>query len=180
MSGKKINEHCTGIAFLPAIFLLVFSYACQRDDICPASTPTTPLLEVIFLDNEDPELTKPAANLRVRNVDFDTIVVDRSNAVEINLPLRTDVGETTYEFILNAPLIADGDEEPQNDESRSVSISFVYTRNEIYLNRACGFIVDYENIEPAVIPGGDTWFDRFELVPANLEDETNTFLIIYH
>ena len=53
--------------------LLLFSaiISCERDDICPESTPTTPRLIIRFYDNTELSETKRVINLQVTGLDYD-------------------------------------------------------------------------------------------------------------
>ncbi|UJH91459.1 hypothetical protein LZ575_01435 [Antarcticibacterium sp. 1MA-6-2] len=62
MPRKKIK-----ILALAGLFLLMpLAQSCQRDDICPAATPVTPLLKIAFFDAEELDVPKPPVNLRVK------------------------------------------------------------------------------------------------------------------
>ena len=180
MLRKKIvpfNIRALGIGIL---CLAMLSISCQRDDICPDSTPITPLLRISFFDFENPEIPKPPTNLRVKVADMDSILLNRINLSEIGIPLKTDVDFTDYEFILNAPVIT---EEDSTDNSNTDKIRFTYARNEIYINRACSFKVNYIDLKATPqLPAEDTdrWIKNIVVEEENIENETNTHIFIYH
>lgn len=159
-------------------FLLQLNFGCQRDDICPASTQTTPLLNISFFDSLERDIPKPPVNLRVKATDFDTIILDRVNVAEISIPLRTDINATEYEFILNAT----DDEDDDDDISNIDIINFTYTSEEIYINRACSFKVNYLNLNATLRAANDdnTWINSITVEERNIENETTTHIIIYH
>lgn len=172
---------------LPLLLLLVgvavtFT-GCQRDDICPEATPVTPLITIFFFDAEEPDLPKTVPSLRVRSVDFDTIVFPRENTNEITIPLRTDRDVTVYEFIRNAPIITEDGEGEPGENTNSDIVEFIYSREENYVNRACSFIVNYIDIRPIPREDDNPWITRINSIIVegeNLENETDTYFAIYH
>src|SRR5690554_6425773 len=109
MLRKKIRV--TGILMILAL-LTVINLGCQRDDICPESTVTTPVQNIAFFDITETDVPKTPVNLRVKAVDYDSIYVNRVNQSTLSIPLRTDVNTTQYEFTINAPVLPeDGEEE---------------------------------------------------------------------
>ncbi len=161
-------------------FFLQVNLGCQRDDICPQSTQTTPMLNISFFDTEDPEIPKPPVNLTVRAVFYDTIIQFRGNESSLQLPLRLDAQATEYEFILNAPAVPeDGEEDPENISNLD-RITFSYTPEQIYINRACSFKVNFLNLNAQLEPDGNTWINTIIVEEENIENETDTHIIIYH
>lgn len=161
------------------LFLALINLSCQRDDICPDSTVVTPLLRISFFDFENPEIQKPPTNLRVKAADFDSILLNRENVSEIKIPLKTDVDFTEYEFILNAPVTT----VDSTGNSNTDKIRFTYARNEIYVNRACSFKVNYLDLKAFPHPPDEDinrWIKNIVVVEENIEDETNTHILIYH
>lgn len=161
-------------------FFLQLNLGCQRDDICPESTPTTPMLNVSFFDTEDPEIPKPPVNLTVRAVFYDTIIQFRVNKSSLSLPLRLDAQATQYEFILNAPAVPQEGEAAPEDISNRDLITFSYTPEQIYTNRACGFKVNFLNLNAQLDGDGIPWINTIIVEEENIENETDTHIIIYH
>jgi len=180
MLRKKIVEFDLKILGVGLIFLALINFSCQRDDICPDSTPVTPLLRISFFDLENPEVPKPPTNLRVKAADMDSIFLNRVNVSEISIPLKTDVDFTEYEFILNAQVIT---EEDSVSNSNTDKIRFTYARNEIYINRACSYKVNYINLKASpqtLEEDTDRWIKNIVVEEENIENETNTHIFIYH
>lgn len=159
---------------LISAFLLLMTQACQKDDICSAATQTTPMLLISFFDAEDPNTPKPASNLLVREIFYDTVIYNRQNTAEIRVPLRVDLGTTEYEFILNAPA------EGVLDNSNSDILSFTYDPEEIYVSRACSFKVNFKNLTAGVSPDNDAWIRSITIVEENVENETSAHIHIFH
>ena len=178
MLRKKIKKIDLKILGVGLIFLALINFSCQRDDICPDSTPITPLLRISFFDIENPEVPKPPTNLRVKAADMDSIFLNRVNMSEISIPLKTDVDFTEYEFILNAQVITEEDSVSNTD-----NIRFTYARNEIYINRACSYKVNYTNLKASpqtLAEDSDRWIKNIVVEEENIENETNTHIFIYH
>jgi hypothetical protein len=178
MFRKKIKEIDRKILGVGMIFLALINFSCQRDDICPDSTPITPLLRISFFDIENPEVPKPPTNLRVKAADMDSIFLNRVNVSEISIPLKTDVDFTEYEFILNAQIITEADSVSNTDKIR-----FTYARNEIYINRACSYKVNYIDLKASpqtLVEDTDRWIKNIVVEEENIENETNTHIFIYH
>ncbi len=165
----------TGIKFLLlSAFLVVIAVGCQKDDICTPTTQTTPMLRISFFDAEDPTVPKPASNLLVREIFFDTVIVARETSAEIRIPLRVDVGTTEYEFILNAPV------EGGTDESSSARLTFSYDPQEVFVNRACSFKVEFRDLNVTFTPENNSWISSITVVEENIENETSDHVHIYH
>ena len=106
--------------------VLLISLSCERDDICAASTITTPLLTIGFLDGENINETKPL-NITIYKPDFsDSIVYNNASAVEI--PLRTDTTATVLVFVKNPNNLA-ATEDPNNADT----VTFNYTPQEEFI-----------------------------------------------
>lgn len=162
------------------VFFLQFNTGCQRDDICPVSTQTTPMLIISFLDAADQETPKPPVNLTVRAVFYDTIIQARGNEALLRLPLRLDAQATEYEFILNAPETPEEGEEAPEDISNLDRITFSYTPEQIYINRACSFKVNFLNLNASLENDGNPWINTITVEEENIENETEPHIIIYH
>lgn len=159
--------------FISALLILIVT-GCQRDDICSAATQTTPMLLISFFNVEDTTAPKPATNLLVREIFYDTIIYNRESAAEIRIPLRVDSGTTEYEFILNAPA------EGAADESNADRLIFSYDTEEIYISRACSFKVNFMDLSVEVNPENNPWISSITIVEENIENETSAHVRIYH
>ncbi|GAA0872198.1 DUF6452 family protein [Gangjinia marincola] len=154
--------------------LLVFG--CQRDDLCPEDTPTTPSLNIDFLDFSNPAIAKNVSNLSIKaqNEDEflplgdegDTII---SSTNSILIPLRTDNNTTVYDFIIN------------DNEGNVVNVDqliFNYNTKEIYINRACGFKVEYENFDAILTQDDNRWISSIDVIEDEIVDESITHVQI--
>lgn len=159
---------------------LMLLTSCQRDDICPESTVTTPQLRISFFDFEERDIPKPPANLRVKLSETDSILLNRVNVAEIRVPLRTNQNLTEYDFILNAAVLDDTGIDPTGNPDK---LLFSYARNEIYINRACSYKVNYVDLNVDVQSEQDAntiWIKEINIAEETIENETNTHIFIYH
>lgn len=166
--------------FFSLAFVLVLLTSCQRDDICPESTVTTPQLRISFFDFDEREIPKPPANLRVKLSETDSILLNRINVADIRVPLRTNQNFTEYDFILNAAVLDSAGADTSGNPDR---LLFAYARNEIYINRACSYKVNFIDLNVDVQPEQDPntfWIREINVVEETIENETNTHILIYH
>lgn len=185
MPRKKIKIPAIAGLFLSLFFM---SQGCQRDDICPASTVTTPMLNIAFFDEDETDVPKTPVNLRVQAVDYDTIYVNRYNESTISIPLRTDVDITQYVFTINAPeLPEEGEEEVPGDNTNRDTLTFTYNANRIYVNRACSYKVNFLDFQARLEQDDNNWInsvlpeDGVEDIEVDfIENEAQTHINIYH
>ena len=183
MFRKKINFKSQNLVFA-ALSLMLMTISCQKDDICPASTVTTPLIKVLFFDAENLQQddAKPAVNLRVKAQDTTLALISRSTTTAFDLPLDTNADATDYEFTQYAAA-ANGDTIQENPPNTDL-LKITYSTTEQYLNRACGFRVLYDNIEVEISdPEGETsgnWIKNISVQDSIIENETITYFFIYH
>jgi len=133
------------------ILIVLFSFtisfsSCEKDDICAEGTITTPRLVIEFYDATDTSTLKNVTNLRVEEagtgigVVFNTsLATDNearylTNASKIEIPLKTfdDVSQFDFKF----------DYGNSTNENNDV-ITFNYTREDIYISRACGYKTNF-------------------------------------
>ena len=175
--------------FLLLAIALITSIGCQRDDICPQTTDTTPLLIIRFYDVEDPEELKAPQNLgineegneeyvfiRNENNRNQTITFERFTGDSIAIPLRTDEDITTFEFTVNNT--EDGEEEGIKNTD---VITFTYGRNEEYINRACAYKVAYVSLKVDLEneENGTQWIQDIQIEEPNIEDQNQAHVSIY-
>ncbi|MCL9808806.1 DUF6452 family protein [Flavobacterium luminosum] len=124
------------------VFSIVSLWNCEKDDICEEGTPTTPQLVIEFYDNNNPTALKSVSNLKViadgepNGIVFDASATDNTkyhfNGSKLKIPLKTIQDFTNYSFTLN-----DGNAITSLINEDKIAIN--YTRNDIYISRACGF-----------------------------------------
>ncbi|KFF05910.1 DUF6452 family protein [Flavobacterium reichenbachii] len=179
-------------------FLLLFTFglsSCEKDDICDADTPTTPRLVISFYLYKDPQTAANVKNLKVigegvesgEGIIFNENGTDvtkyLTNASTISIPLRTDADTVTYSFILNS-----GNTIATNTDI----LTFNYSRNTVYVSRACGFKTTFNLLtnnpagNPPTTPFVRTdspaadgfWMEAVQVIESNIESENETHIKI--
>lgn len=147
--------------------------ACERDDICAENTAITPLLVIDFFDADNPSEQKAPTNLFI--VEENATVGLAFNTASIAIPLRTDLDQTRFNFILN-----NGSENSSESENID-SVVFNYLPQEEFVSKACGFKVTYQALQDQVTPLEDgSWIDNITILNATIEDDSETHIHIFH
>ncbi|HEX9150795.1 MAG TPA: DUF6452 family protein, partial [Flavobacterium sp.] len=101
-----------------------------------------------------------------------------TNGSEISIPLKTNEDTTTYTFILNS-----GNVNPAlvNEDI----IKFDYSRNNVFVSRACGFktLFTLNTSNPythtdAAIPD-EKWIQYISVEKSNIDNENDTHIKIF-
>ncbi len=146
--------------------------SCTKDDICEEGTPTTPLLVIEFKDVNNQTENKAVEDLKIRLTDTDNteVYVGTSDTL-ISIPLNTEATFTEYQFIVNS-----------TDETNMDTdlVTFNYSREDIYINRACAFKVIYNDFSTNVEGETSNWIQLFTVLKTTIEDETEAHLTIFH
>ncbi|RZS90431.1 DUF6452 family protein [Aquimarina brevivitae] len=168
---KKHKILFSFLALLTLLVVIVGNYSCERDDICPPGTPTTPLLIIKFFDNITRIDPKAPENLSIKAVDVEELFVSEFNQDSIGIPLKTNVLITEFEFTIE-----------QEETTNTDTLSFEYTPVEEYVNSACGFRVTFEGLTNSLVAedGGTNWIKEIVIQEPNVTDETITHIYIYH
>ncbi|WP_142785655.1 DUF6452 family protein [Changchengzhania lutea] len=173
---------------LPGIVLIVgITISCERDDLCPAETPTTPRLIIDVYDANNPESKKNVFGLFIIGVDNDEFlpgygIVSSNNLI---LPLRTDVNTTEYILIKEASVNDNDTPDDTSDDfidGNQDRITINYSREEVYVSRACGYKTIFKNVTLTIVEDGDNWILSRQPVTDNqsVEDETAAHFTISH
>lgn len=156
------------------ILTLVFSIngGCTRDDICSEVTPTTPLLIINFKDIANPLVAKSVSNLTVET-DYDpgVLLLSEVTTDSIAIPLQVGADNTRYRFITNA-----------GETNELIDIyEFNYMRENIYINRACGFKTIYTTLSAIEDDNGAVdWIINLEVLNTTVENENEAHISIFH
>lgn len=158
---------------LAIIGVLLLSISCERDDICPAATPTTPFLIVEFFDVAEPEENKTVQGLSyIAENSNDTIFIGTTDSIA--LPLNTNQNTTQFQLIRNTS---------NSNIINADAVEFIYEVNEVFINRACGFKAifrDLSAIRTLEDPPSDNWIRSVLTEQLNVENEQNTHVSILH
>lgn len=179
----KMKNKLSYLFLLVGFTLLFLVGSCEKDDICAATTPTTPRLIIGFYDAADPETKKAVPNLRILGVrdEGDTLVssADRTSRDSILLPLRTQDMATSYKLIINS-----ADDETTMEETGNTDVLIInYTPNDVFISRACGFKTTYNLISFEVGDDGDKWIadtPAIEIINELVENEFTVHVKIFH
>jgi hypothetical protein len=173
------------ILLLACLFSL---FTCEKDDICAEGSAVTPQLIVSFYDETNPTQKKTVDNLYVVGYNSDNQMVTFASTGEetrdsILVPLRTDANITKIGFHRDYEI---DDNDTPNDTSDDIIlgnedlIDFGYTRSDVYVSRACGFIANYLGLSTTLGPDSDNWILNTEIVKENVENEIEAHVKVYH
>ena len=158
---------------IKSIFLtiLIFLFACEPDDICLSEIDDTPKLLIGFYDKNSGNL-KEVENLKIQGLDNDQIYVFET-IDSIGIPLINNKNLTTFNLTKNF-------EEDNVDSGNNDKMFVNYNPNWIYINRACGYITNYD-IDNLIIENDiENWIIDSEIITYSIKDEENIHVKIYH
>lgn len=158
------------------ICLLSISFSsCEKDDICEATTPTTPKLVLEFYDFLNPAVKKNVTNLAVKEINTTTTLAFNGTS-KIQIPLKTNQDLTKFSLTINNTDITIDNED---------FLQFNYTRQDLFVSRACGFKTNFilSSTVPFIktettIPDG-FWIRNLVIVKSNITSENETHVKIY-
>ncbi|CAH8294446.1 hypothetical protein EV196_108201 [Mariniflexile fucanivorans] len=166
---------------------IIITISCERDDICPESTATTPSLIIDAYDVDSTDDLLAVNDLLVYGTDNDEILSGYAIATvsQIVLPLKTDVNTTRYALVKDAFVNDNDTPDDTNDDYLDGNTDYVtinYTREEVYVSRACGYKTIYKNVTFTIEPDSDNWIKSRQPLNDNqsVEDETETHFNIFH
>ncbi len=173
---------------MPIIILMIgITASCERDDLCPASTPTTPSLIIDAFDINNQDNKKNIFGLVVAGTGNDNVlpgfaIVTTDN---ITLPLKTHEGSTQYVFINEATVNDNGTPDDTTDDfydGNQDKITISYAREEVYVSRACGYKTVFKNVSISIEDDGDNWIQLIQPLNNNqsVEDETTAHFNLFH
>lgn len=170
---KKGNFRIVIRHFLLLFISVLLLHSCTRDDLCPAGTSTTPGMIVTFRDFSDPELKKRVEGLSIEvEADGWRKIISRTTTDSIVLPLNVNSDRTAFRFIQTT--ITGTDTLIRRDR-----ILFTYSRKDIYVNRACGFRAEFENLN-AIPEGEPDWIQQIIIKRDSIVDENTAHINILH
>jgi len=174
--------------YILILLLIVLSiHSCEKDDICAATTATTPRLLVSFNDNVLRDNQKNVTGFVAAGFELTTALEDYSlvTTAEAIIPLRTDANETKYRLFKDYEIDDNGTPDDTSDDFQTGNedvITISYTIKDVFVSPACGYKVQYENVSITIEPDGDNWLLFQEVLNDNLiiADETTTHFNLYH
>ena len=159
--------------FILLFGILAFS-ACEKDDICIGAD--TPQLVIRFYDIEDTTLAKDVQNLVVRGLDDMGAREDSIPNIALDsivLPLRPN--RTSTSFILQRIVSI-------NDTRSIDTLTFSYEPREVFASRACGYIVNYDNLKASLTETDpdSLWIKGITIDSTFIENSAATHVRIFH
>ncbi|RED43572.1 hypothetical protein DFQ10_105172 [Winogradskyella eximia] len=191
------------IKFL-VLFIAIALINCERDDICPESTQTTPRLIVEFYDATDTEELLNVSRITVYGeglleedddgnpiepiVSSDVTLLFNENANSVELPLI--IGQEgvlqppiTVRFVLEEETnLRIEDDDPLTNSNKDI-IEISYNTEFVYVSRACGYKSNFNSIGVSRVTDDDNWITNIEIeetTQASIENENTTHVRIYH
>ena len=158
------------------LILIIFAFkGCTKDDICPDGEATTPNLIITFNDIANPVNLKKVNLLSVLTNSIDsTEVVKFANTDSILVPLNTNSDTTSYLFKRS---VITGQDTVNNIDK----IMFIYSRANDYVNRACGFKTEFENLNAALeLEGNENWIKGENVIRQTVNDENSAHVTVLH
>ncbi|WP_194766433.1 DUF6452 family protein [Tamlana sp. I1] len=175
-----------GISLL-LILGISIAIACEPDDICPGELDTTPRLVIDFYDASNPTAKKNVFTMIAQGVGNDAVLSDYyfTTTDDVLLPLKTDVNTTQYVLVSDAKVNDNGTPDDTSDdfiEGNPDTITISYSREEVYVSRACGYKTIYKNVTLTIEPDTDNWMVSRQPVNDNqsVENENEAQFIIWH
>jgi len=171
------------------IVCLITLFTCEKDDICEEGAAVTPQLIITFYDNAEITEKRNVENLFFFGLDDNNEPVIFENSTisttdSIAFPLRTDINVSKIVFFRNSFTNDNGTPDDTSDDYIDTDnqdiINFNYTRNEIYVSRACGFKMNFLELSSALESDMDNWILGTEIVNPTVENETSAHVKIYH
>lgn len=174
--------------FLP-IFVLVIGItaSCERDDICPESTPTTPSLIITAFDVDEQDNKKNIFGFRIQGVDIDEVLTGYNVVTNdsIVLPLKTHTNTSQYK--LHSNYTYDDNDTPEDTSDDIIGgnqdiINISYTTENVFVSRACGYKTIFKTVEITVEDDGDNWIQLIQPLnnPQSVENETAAHFNLFH
>ena len=160
------------------LFLIVI-FSCEKDDICPETTQTTPRLVIEFYDLTNPDVLLQVPGLYALGLSTDGIEIPINNEIvttrsSIELPLKTDDTET--EFILYKSYdIVDGEVIGNPDR-----IKVTYESENVYVSRACGYKTNFDIQAFAISTDSDQWMISSDILINEITNENDIHVKILH
>ncbi len=161
--------------YIVMVFLSLLT-SCEKDEICLKEN--TPNLIIRFYDFDNPDEFKKVPKLKVivQGVEGDfkneTISVLTDS---IAIPIKAGEDFTKYTLVLNG---ADDDETDDNPDD----FQMVYTREDVYVSRSCGFKTIFHDAVLHLEPDADNWIKSIKAMtePLNIENEQSKHVKIFH
>ena len=166
------------------VLVLMLSFSCESDDICPESTLTTPRLVVTFYDVDNPEERKNIKSLGVYIVKNGELIllseINGLNTDSIAIPLRDDESVSNFKFCKDY-----SEDTTVIPSGLPNHLYFDYEINETFISRACGFVNNYNlslalPYDPADTTDPTNWISKVIILNNSVINENQSHVKILH
>ena len=164
------------------IFLLFIAFVylgCEKDDVCPSTTQTTPRLIIEFYDITAPDQIKSVPGLFVIGLDPDLNEISIYNELvstrsSIALPLQNNSIQTQFKLyksydVIDSVVIGNPD-----------IITITYEIETVYVSRACGYINNYSVQTFSVETDNEQWLINSEILSTQVINENEIHVKVLH
>jgi hypothetical protein len=161
--------------FICSLFLIGIS-SCEKDDICVEGD--TPLLVIDFINVADTTQLKNVNDLRILGLGATTVPnsdTDRTDINTVSVPLRTNENTTSFLVIRNSATDDAGAETGDID-----TLVLSYDRLEDFTSRACGFVVNFDNLSASLAGSADNWINKVKVIRSQVINSDSTHVQIFH
>ncbi|MCF7569392.1 DUF6452 family protein [Sabulilitoribacter arenilitoris] len=173
---------------MPIIILVIgITVSCERDDLCPESTSTTPSLIIRTFDVNEQENKKNVFGLTIKGEGNNNFLEGYKTATRdsIVLPLKTIGSSTVYNFYSNSTIDDNGTPTDESDDVISGNldvITITYTTETVFVSRACGYKTIFNDVVISVEDDSDNWIQLIQPVnnPQSVEDEAAAHFKLFH
>ncbi|GAA4244118.1 MULTISPECIES: DUF6452 family protein [Winogradskyella] len=205
---KRLFQKKYIIPFVLSLIVITTLQNCERDDICAATTSTTPRLVIEFYDIDNPESLKNVPRLtvygegQILNEDgqiiepieaSDKIIEDyvnessyvfNVNTNKIGLPLKIDDGLNNETITTRYILEKDTNQRiDATGESNTDILEITYKTEFVYVSRACGYKSIFTELSVTRDTDSEPWIANIEIeetIELTVENENTTHVRIYH
>ena len=160
------------------LFLIVI-FSCEKDDICPDTTQTTPRLVIEFYDLASPDGVLAVPGLFAIGLDAEGMEVPINNEIvttrsSITLPLKTDDIITEFKLYKSYDLV-DGEVTGNPD-----TIKITYETDDVYVSRACGYKTNFKIQTFSITSDTEQWMISSETLITEITNENDIHVKILH
>lgn len=178
MKKTKVYQNINIIFY----FLIILSlWSCERDDICAATTATTPHLIIRFYNINENAETKTVRRMDVMAEGHSKYIVNDKTTDSIILPLKLDALDVlnTSRFVLTRDRDYDTDDDPET-VSNTDTIQVSYTPELIYVSRACGYKSVFNDLSATRKTDLSNWIIDIQVTKDTIKNENAAHINIYH
>lgn len=164
------------IILIITLLFLLMQLSCERDEICLEEI--TPKLIIRFYNENIPNEFKsvPLLKVNIEGIDGDysnetiTTLTD-----SIAIPLEVANNKTRFILTLQG-------NEIEGTEDNLDTIAVIYTQQDIFISRACGYKTVFNEAGASLVTDDDNWIKGLETKndPLQIIDENAAHVKIYH